>query len=55
MRARKMSASGYYMHRSFNSEKLNILVIECVSVIVIELRASSGYFHLRTEVSDWFL
>jgi hypothetical protein len=50
-----MSAIGYFMYSSFNIEKFDILVIECVSVIFMELRASSGYFGLRTELSNWFL
>jgi len=55
MRARNVSATGYLMYRSFNVEKFNFLVIECVSVIFMELRTSSGYFHLRTELGNWFL
>jgi hypothetical protein len=50
-----MCAIGYFMYRSFNIEELDILVIERVSVVVMELRASSGHFHLRTELSYWFL
>jgi len=55
MRARNMCAIGYFMYRSFNNEKFDVLVIERVSVVFMELRASSGYFHLRTELSNWFL
>jgi hypothetical protein len=50
-----MSDSGYFMYRSFNIENFNVLAIERVSVIFMELRASTGYIHMRTEVSDWFL
>jgi uncharacterized membrane protein (DUF485 family) len=55
MRARNTSAIGYFMYRSFSIEKFNILVIECVYVIFMELRANRGYFHLRAELSNWFL
>jgi len=50
-----MSAIGYFMYRIFNIEKFNILVIECVSVIIMEFRASIGYFHFRAELSYWLL
>jgi hypothetical protein len=55
MRARNICAIGYFMYRSFNIEKFDIMIIERGSVVFMELRASSGYFNLRTELSNWFL
>ena len=47
MRARNMSAIDYFMYRSFNIEEFNILVIECVSVIFMELWVFSFAYRIK--------